>query len=78
MRLKTRLEKIEKQCKVGHRCLLLVAIADGTEGPTREQSQRYRDQQKASGECEKCTGVCVLNWTEQPPRIWRQSSQGER
>lgn len=77
MRLVKRLEKVELKCNIKHRCTLVVAVWDGTEGPTKEQSARFLDYQKDTGQCEKCRGLCVLDWTAEPPTIWRQRSDVE-
>ena len=77
MSLETRLQKIEEKCNIKHRCQLVIAIWDGSEGPTSEQSDQFREHQKETGECQRCTGLCILNWTERPPRIWRQQDYSE-
>ena len=72
MKLEKRIEKIEEKLNIKHGCFLLVTIWDGSEGPTKEQSAQFLKHQKESGLCENCGGICVLDWTANPPPITRQ------
>ena len=74
MKLEKRIEKIEAKFNIKHGCVLLITVWDGTEGPTKEQSDQYLKNQKESGQCENCGGICILDWTEKPPKIWKQQS----
>lgn len=74
MSIEKRIEKLEEECNIKHSCMLLIEVWDGTEGPTKEQSDQYLEHQRESGECENCGGICVLDWTAKPPKIWRQQS----
>lgn len=72
MSLETRIEKLEAKCNIKHRCQLIVAVWHGSPGPTKEQSNQFIANQKEKGECERCSGVCVLNWASLHPWIWQQ------
>ena len=79
MKLQKRIEKIEEKLNIKHRCVLLITVWDGSECPTKEQSDQFLEHQRESGQCENCEGICVLDWTEKPPKIWKQQSvEGER
>ncbi len=68
MSLEKRIEKIEEKCNIKHRCMLVITVWNGTEEPTKEQSDQYLEHQRESGHCERCSGVCVLDWTAKPRR----------
>lgn len=72
MKLEKRIEKIEEKLNIKPGCFLLVTIWDGSESPTKEQSAQYLKQQKETGQCQNCGGICILDWTEKPPKIWKQ------
>ena len=74
MKLEKRIEKIEEKLNIKPGCFLLVTIWDGRKGPTKEQSDQFLKQQKETGLCENCGGICLLDWTANPPRITQQRS----
>lgn len=78
MKLEKRIEKIEEKLNIKRGCVLLITVWDGSEGPTKAQSNHFLEHQKESGQCENCGGICVLDWTANPPRITQQRSVEDR
>ena len=62
MSIEKRIENLEKRHNIKRSCTLLIMLSDGDEGPTSEQTDRYREHQRESGRCQDCSGFCVLDW----------------
>ncbi len=71
MSMKARIERVEEKCHSKHKCMVIAAVWNGTQGPTTEQSDQYKELQRENGQCGRCSGFCVLDWTSNPPRIWQ-------
>ncbi len=64
MTLERRIEKLEQQYNTNRRCVVIIVLYRGDEGPTDEQIEQHREHRKKVGHCENCDGFCVLSWTK--------------
>ena len=59
-----RVRKLEQRTKLKRRCVVIIVLYRGDEGPTDEQVEQHREHRKKGGYCENCDGTCVLSWTK--------------
>lgn len=76
MSIQKRVSKLEAVSNIKRRCMVVVVVYNGTEGPTDEEFELFRERQKEKGECDKCGGSC--NWTARPLEIRQQPDAGRQ